>query len=206
MRLALPAVTLSLLVALPAAAQQQPAQDEPQRQLGAHAHGTGKLGIAIERRTVEMELEVPANDIVGFEHAAKTAEQKQAVSQARATLSKPLALIKLPDAAGCKLTSARVKLVGGGSHSHSHGHSHGHSHAKQSGGAKSKEADTHSEFHAEYKFTCTKPELIQAIDFDYFKSFPRAEALEVNFVDSKVQLKARATREKPRVELKRGTS
>lgn len=186
-----------MLLAGAAMAQQRP--DEPQRQLSAHEHGAGKLGIAIERRTVEMELEVPANDIVGFEHAAKTPEQKQAVTQARATLSKPLTLIKLSDAAGCKVASASVKLVVGGAHDH--GHTHGHNHGKGSQ-AKTKEADTHSEFHAEYKFTCAKPDLIQTIELDYFKSFPRAQKLMVTIVGDKIQAKTEATREKPRFDIK----
>lgn len=195
MRGTIPLAGSLLMFAGTAFAQQQ---DEPQRQLGAHEHGAGKLGIAIERRTVEMEFEVPGNDIVGFEHAAKTAEQKQAVSQARATLAKPLTLVKLPEAAGCKVISAKVKLVGGGAHDHGHNHNH----AKTTP-AKGKEAESHSEFHAEYKFSCAKPDLIQSIELDYFKSFPRAQKLEVTIVGDKTQTKVDATREKPRVELKR---
>lgn len=185
------------IVALPAlaAAQSTPA-DEPQRQLGAHAHGTGKLGIAIERRTIEIELEAPGSDIVGFEHTAKTAEQKKAVSQARALLTKPLALFRFPEAAGCKVASAKVKLVG---HSHNHGHSHGHSHAH--GSAKTKETEAHSEFHAEYRLTCAKPDQIGSIDVDYFKSFPRAEALDVTLIGGKGQAKQKITRDKPRIEI-----
>lgn len=177
-------------LATPAFAQQQ---DEPQRQLGAHVHGAGKLGIAIERRSLEIEIEAPANDIVGFEHAPKTAEQKKAVSEARAALAKPLALIKLPEAAGCKLSSSKVRLVGGGAHDH------GHNHGKQ---PKGKEADPHSEFHAEYKFTCSKPELVKTIDLDYFKAFPRAEKLDVEIVGDKIQSKAVATKDNPRIDIK----
>lgn len=195
MRIALSLIALGACLAAPVAAQQS---DEPQRQLGAHAHGTGKLGIAIERRTVEIELEAPGSDIVGFEHAAKTTEQKQAVAQARSMLAKSSALFKLPDAAGCKQTSAKVKLVGGGSHAHGHGHNHGKD-------AKGKETTPHSEFHAEYKFSCAKPELIQSIDLDYFKSFPRAEVLEVTLIGPAGQSKHKATKDKPRVDFK-GTS
>ena len=195
-RIALFALGISL--ALPAFAQ-QPAQDEPQRQLGAHAHGQGKLSIAVEKRTVEMELEAPGSDIVGFEHAAKTAEQKAAVAKARALLAKPLALFKLPDAAGCKVTSAKVKLVGGGDQ-----HGHGHSHGKA---AKDKAAAApHSEFHAEYTLTCARPELLQAIEFDYFKTFAGAQALDVSIIGGKgQQTKHTVTRDKPTLALK-GTS
>ena len=62
----LAAAVLCLPVAAFAQQPQQPQQpaDEPQRQLGAHAHGTGKLSIAIEKRTVEIEIEAPGSDIV----------------------------------------------------------------------------------------------------------------------------------------------
>ena len=180
--------------ALPAYAQ-QPAQsqEQPQRQLGAHTHGQGKLSIAIERRTLEMELEAPGSDIVGFEHEAKTGEQKAAMTKARATLSKPLGLFKLPEAAGCKQTAAKVKLVAGGGHDHAH---------EKKGAAKPDASATHSEFHAEYTFACSKPELLQAIDVDYFKIFPAAQSLEVSLIGPKGQAKQNITKDAPRIELK----
>jgi hypothetical protein len=193
MRFGFAAMGLALIVALPALAQQEP-KDEPQRQLGAHVHGQGKLSIATERNSVEMELEAPGNDIVGFEHIARTADQKAAVAKARAVLSKPLALFKLPDAAGCKVTAAKVRLVGGAAHGHAHG--------TRGQAAKGSAPASHSEFHAEYSLTCTKPELIQAIDFDYFKSFTAAEVLEVRMIGPKGQSKYTVTREKPRLEIR----
>lgn len=191
MRFGLAVYALGICVVYPALAQQA-APDEPQRQLGAHAHGQGKLSIAFEKKSVEIELEAPANDIVGFEHAAKTPEQKATIAKARATLAKPVSVFKLPDAAACKLTSAKVKLVGGGAaHSHSHG-------------AKSTEAAaSHSEFHAEYTFACAKPELIQEIEFDYFKTFPGAQALDVSIVGIKgQQSQSKVSRDKPMLNLK----
>lgn len=189
-------VVLALALGATGATAQQAATPEPTtRQLGAHAHGTGKLNIAIERRTVEIELEAPGSDIVGFEHAATTPEQKKAIADARALLAKPLALFKPPEAAGCKVTSSRVRLVSG-----DHGHSHGHSHGKAKTG---KSADPHSEFEATYTLTCAKPDQLEALDLDYFKSFPRAEALDIVIVGAKgQQSKQKATRAQPRVVLK----
>lgn len=192
-------IFLSLALAAAPAAAQQPPASEPTRQLGAHSHGTGKLNIAIEKRTLEIELEVPGNDIVGFESAAKTTEQKKAIADARALLAKPLVLFKPPEAAGCKVVSAKVKLVTG-DHGHGHGHSHGHSHGK--GKASANEA-AHSEFEAEYQLNCAKPELIDAMELEYFKSFPRAEALDVTIVGAKgQQSKQKVTRAQPRLQLK----
>ncbi len=201
MRSVLKVFTAAALIGLGSGAlhAQQPAPpapaEEPQRQLGAHAHGQGKLSIAIEKRTVEIELEAPGSDIVGFEHEAKTAEQKAAMAKARATLTKPSAVFKLVDAAGCRQTSAKVKVVGGQDHDHGHGHSAAKKGAKQAEAA-------HSEFHVEYTLTCTKPELLVAIDTEYFALFPAAQSLEVSLIGPSTQTKQTITRDKPRIDLK----
>ena len=45
------------------------AHDHEKRQLDSHEHGVSTLKIAIEGKELNMELESPANDIIGFEHA-----------------------------------------------------------------------------------------------------------------------------------------
>ena len=79
------------------------------RELGPHVHGHGKLNIAVENKRVSMELEVPGMDIVGFEHDASTDDQKAAVEKAKAQLAQPLAVFKLPAAAGCTVADAKVE-------------------------------------------------------------------------------------------------
>ncbi len=85
---------------------------ETERQLGPHQHGHGSLNLAVEGQTVQMELEVPGVDIVGFEHKAKTAEDRAKMEAAAKTLAQPLALFILPGEAGCKVTAAKVSIVG----------------------------------------------------------------------------------------------
>ena len=51
-----------------------------------HQHGVGQLNVAIQGDHVEIELETPGADIVGFEHPPRTAEQKKAVQDAATTL------------------------------------------------------------------------------------------------------------------------
>ena len=67
----------------------------------------GTLNIAIEGARLTMELEAPGADIVGFEHKAKTEQQKAAVEKAKQQLAEPQALFKLPAAAGCVLKEAK---------------------------------------------------------------------------------------------------
>ena len=84
---------------------------ESVRQLGPHQHGHGSLNLAVEGQTVQIALEVPGADIVGFEYEATTAEDRAKVQAAEEKLAQPLALFVLPRNAGCKVTSAKVVIA-----------------------------------------------------------------------------------------------
>jgi Protein of unknown function (DUF2796) len=146
------------------------------RELGAHEHGRGTLNIGLEGSRLSMELDVPGADIVGFEHAAKTAQQKATVEKAKKLLAAPQTLFLLPASAGCVLEDAKVALEGGG-------------------------RDAHSEFNAQYAFTCRVPAAIAGIEFGYFKVFGGAQKLDVNVTTPKLQTKFEVTRAKPRIDL-----
>lgn len=179
---------------------------ESHRQLGAHVHGQGKLNIAVEGGKLEMEFEVPAADIVGFEHAAGTSEQRAALSKANAELSKPLGLFRMPPAAGCSVVNVEVKFeTEGDQHSKDHDHEkdHGHEAAKSAATKDKGGADHagHAEFHATYRLACTAPAALATITFDYFKVFGGAQALEVNLISPKGQMRYQVTRGKPSIGL-----
>ena len=83
---------------------------EEHRQLGAHVHGHGRLNIAIEDKTVSIELEAPGADIVGFEHEAATRAQRAAIEKAKATLAAGLSLFTPAAAAGCTQNASKVSI------------------------------------------------------------------------------------------------
>lgn len=145
--------------------------DEERRQMGKHEHGHGTLNIAIEGTKVAMSLEVPGSDIVGFEHAAETEEQKAAVKAGKSNLEKAIALFTLSPAAKCQLATASSTLSSEehSGHGHEdHGH-HSHDHHEES----------HSEFHAEYAYTCQDTSKLESIAFGYFDVFKAAVELDV---------------------------
>jgi hypothetical protein len=172
------------------------ASAEEQRQLGAHVHGHGHLNIAIEDKTVSIELEVPGADIVGFEREAATPKQKAAIEQAKAKLAAGLSLFTPTAAANCTQKSAKVsiKTEHGGEHEN---HADG-----GKPGAKEEEKDRHhSEFHAEYAFECASPARLTSMTFDYFKTFPNAQELDVSLISPKGQSSYEVKRDKPRLDL-----
>ncbi len=141
-------------------------------------------------------------DIVGFEHAAESAEQKAAVDKGTATLSAPLTLFKIPASAGCKVTDAKVAIEA--EHEHEEGEE---DHDAEKGADHAKDDHDHDEhaghnqFHATYALECAKPAEITSIAFDYFKSFAGAQELTVNVVTAKAQNKYEVTRDKPTLDL-----
>jgi hypothetical protein len=177
------------------------AAEEHHRQLGAHEHGRGTLNIAVEGDKMTMELEVPGMDIVGFEHAATSRRDMEAVERAKAQLMTPLTLFKLPAAAGCRATETKVKVeVGEHDHEASEASPGG---TESSKGPKDAEAqgEGHSEFHAEYTCACASVNNITAIEFGYFRVFPGAEKLDINVITPKGQSTFEATRAKPNISL-----
>jgi Protein of unknown function (DUF2796) len=160
---------------------------ETERQLGPHQHGHGTLNLAVEGRTVQMELEVPGVDIVGFEHKAETAEDRAKMEAAEKTLAQPLALFILPGEAGCKVTAAQVSIVGAtepDDDTHELDH-HDHTEADKHE-AEEHEAE-HSEFQGEYALSCTNVAAITSIAFPYFEVFPNSAELAVTLITEKGQ-------------------
>jgi hypothetical protein len=171
-----------------------PAAAGAHRQQGAHEHGRGTLNIAIEGARVTMELEVPGFDIVGFEHAARTSQQKAAVDKAKAQLAAPLTLFVLPAAAGCKLAEATVALESG---------EQGEDNKAKAGARKAagKDEHVHAEFRAQYALDCASSANLTAIEFAFFRVFAAAQKLDVNVITPKGQTKFEVSRGKPRISL-----
>ena len=172
--------------------------EEGHRELGPHVHGHGTLNIAIEDKRVSMELEVPGMDIVGFEHAPSTDDQKAAVEKATARLEKPLGVFSLPAAAGCTVAEANVSLEAEHAHHDDDGEKHDakddHDHDHDAAGG-------HNQFEATYALDCANPSELTTITFDYFALFAGAHDLTVNVVTAKGQSKYEVSRSKPTLDL-----
>jgi hypothetical protein len=170
-------VGLALLSPCPLAAQ------EPHRNAGPHEHGHGAINLAIDGNRVLVELHAPGADIVGFEHPARSAEEKAAVAKAEALLKAPLGLIALPEEAGCRVEKATVVVTGGEEHGH-----------RPAG---------HSEFRAEYAFVCDRAPAIRRIGFPYFRLFPRTGELDVTVITESAQQAFEVSPASPEIALTR---
>lgn len=167
------------------------------RQLGAHVHGHGTLDMAFEGGRVTLDLEAPGMDILGFEHAAQSEADKAALAAATARLRDPLALFKIPAAAGCKVAEAKVELGHDAddgdkdtADAHHDGHHDGHG-----------EHGPYDTVGGEYELSCASLAGLTSIEFDYFKVFPSANSLTVNIVTPRAQSTFEVSRDKPVLDL-----
>ena len=188
------AIALAAFVVTPAFAEEKRAAD-------AHQHGHGMFRMAIEDDHAEIELEVPAFDVVGFEHAPSTGGQRQAIAEAAAKLGNLAALFTLPEAAGC--VAGKIEIGFGaiagedhddrddhgdhedhGDEEHAHEKHDDHDHAEKEHDdhddhAHNEGEETHSEVTAHYHLACADTGALDQITFGYFDAFPNAEELDV---------------------------
>jgi hypothetical protein len=168
--LALPFAMLPLTVAHAAAEH-----DHEHASLGAHEHGVGRLNAALDGKTLELELESPAMNLVGFEHVASSDADKAKVVAARALLEQPLALFNLPKAAGCTVENQELEspLFGDAPDADD-------DHDED---AKDEHHHDHSEIHAHYQFTCATPGALKTLDLaNIFNSFPATQKIQVQLI------------------------
>lgn len=175
--LALPFALLPLTGAHAAVEHDHDHDHDEHGSLSAHEHGVGRLNAALDGQTLELELESPAMNLVGFEHAATTDADKAKVATVRAQLEKPLVLFNLPKAAGCVIATQELEspLFGDKPDADDHdeedakdGHEHHHD---------------HSEIHAHYQFSCSAPGALKTLDLaNIFNTFPATQKIQVQLI------------------------
>ncbi|WP_432472524.1 DUF2796 domain-containing protein [Amphritea sp. HPY] len=164
-----------------------------ERQHDSHEHGAATMLLAIEGDEMQLRIESPAANLLGFEHAPETAEQHQQLAQTVALLRNSESVIALPEAANCRteMTEVRHSLEdeehagNEGSHVHSHDDEHEEAHAEahtEDQATAEAEKGSHSDFAMEYHFECARIESLNSIRVELFHQFPLLKDLDVQYI------------------------
>lgn len=151
---------------------------------GAHEHGVGRMDIAVEKNTVDVDLDSPAVNLIGFEHAPGDAKEKATLEQAVADLKQGGKLMAFTPAAQC--TQQKV-LVNSEALEHGHTGEHEHEHHdskdeavpdhEEEGGA---DGHDHADLNASWELRCAHPEALSEVNFTgFFARFPGTHRLRV---------------------------
>lgn len=175
---------------LPLVAAAHDDHDHEHGSLGKHEHGVASLNVALDGQTLEIQLESPAMNLVGFEHEANSDADKAKVAAARKQLEQPQVLFALPAEAKCSLKEAELEspLFGNAKHEeHEHEHDEDHDHG-------------HSDIDASYDFTCANPAALKTLELsNFFSTFPATEKLEVQLIGPSGQQGAELSPSKSRL-------
>ena len=117
----------------------------------AHAHGIAGLGVAIEGQELTIEFDSLADNLLGFEHAPKSAAEQKRAGEVLALISKPEKLFRLNPEAKCSANMPAIEaplLLG----------------RPVSG--------EHSDIAATFGFRCAKPAALSRLDVLLFDVFP----------------------------------
>jgi hypothetical protein len=156
------------------------------RQHGAHVHGIAALNLALEGQEVHIELDSPAANIVGFEHAPSSEADHAALDKAVALLKDGDRLFRFNEGAGCRMESAKVtsELLEEEHEDHEHEKREGHTGEKHEDAHDEHEhaGETHSDIEAAYHFECAAPGKLTQLTVEIFEAFPVTERLNVQYV------------------------
>lgn len=168
---------------------------EEREEHGAHEHGAAHMTIAVGGKGLEIELETPAANILGFEHEATSAEDKKTLSEKKAKLEDVAALFTVNKEANCAPEKAEIKSALFEDHDE---HDDDHKDEKHEEHADHKddkhddhkdekheehEGETHNDIDAHWTFTCKDPKAIKNVSVNMFSAFPKGfENIKVDWI------------------------
>lgn len=148
----------------------------------AHVHGMATLQIAVDGKTLQLNLESPLDSLLGFEHMPRTEQQKTAVKEMENRLRQADRLFQANSAALCTLKSVALDSPVLGADKH-HGHKH----------------DDHADLDGEFIFTCAKPRELRGLEVRLFDAFPRLRKLKTEAATPRGQKAATLTSKQRRI-------
>lgn len=129
----------------------------------SHVHGLVDMTVVIDQDKVNISLDSPAMNMVGFEHKAETESDINKVHEVEAILKATSKLFAIRGA-DCKGEAAVVDISGLiGSDDHEH---------------------HHADLEAQYQFSCDNTDNLTGIDVLLLKEFPAIERINVEWVSN----------------------
>ncbi len=147
--------------------------------LDAHVHGLSELTLAMEGKTLEIELKSPAMNLLGFEHKASKKNDIAAVENTLSLLGKPDSLFSFSGGrCSVKGSSIDVSAVLDSDHK---------LHKDEAEADDYEHEEGHSEISASYQFSCDSLVTLSAITVKLFDIFPGIQQIRAMWITEKQQ-------------------
>ena len=171
-----------------------------------HVHGHAALEVAVDGNRLQLGFRSPLDNLIGFEHAPRTDQQKDAVRRMAAELRKPAQQFVPTAEARCTPDPVRLasevidpSLLGGEAppagaakpQTPPPRDKHGHKGHKGDHG--------HAELEAQFVFRCEQPEKLSGLEVKLFDAFKGLKRIDVQVAGARKQAAARLTPKNRRV-------
>ena len=142
----------------------------------AHQHGVAELQVAVDGPSLVVRLDSPLDNLLGFERAPRSDQERAAAEQLLARLKAGERVVTPTAAAGCTLASVEVvaPVLQGGA-----------------GG------DGHADLTAEWRFQCREPARLSGLRVELFAEHPRLKRLDATVAGPRGQKVQRLTARMP---------
>ena len=141
---------------------------------GAHVHGLATLEVAIDGAAVQINLDSPLDNLLGFERAPRNEKERQSVKAMALKLHQADTLFVFTPAAQCRLESARLEssvlapsLLASVA-----------SPDKNDTLPQADASDVHAELAATWRFQCAAPQALQEVDVRLFQKFSSLKRID----------------------------
>jgi hypothetical protein len=152
-----------------------------------HEHGKVTIGIALDQQELSIELRAPAANVVGFEHAARTAQQRLMMEKTYNWLKAGRDLFGVPGSAACRLLSTEIRAPGAPAGTHEHEHEHEHE---------------HQDYEARFTYHCTNPEALAWIELWLLEKILDVATAQADIITAQRQTSQEITSARQRVVLR----
>jgi hypothetical protein len=155
------------------------------RSRGVHEHGSATVDIAFQDATLDIALHSPAINVIGFEHAPRSAEEKAALAQANRVFGSPQGLFLIPPSAACASTSVALMPI-----------------TYERDGDDEKPNAPHADYDVSYRFHCAHADQLGWIDIRLFEQMKGMRQITANVVTPALQAQSLLTPGNTRVQLR----
>ncbi|MFZ3323051.1 MAG: DUF2796 domain-containing protein [Usitatibacter sp.] len=154
-----------------------------------HVHGIAALDVAFDGKSLQLTLDSPLENLVGFEHAPANAREEQAIRAMVRRFARAEELFAPSSAAHCSLKAVRLSspvidakvFTAEGVSAAAPGESH--------------EEAGHADLDASIEFSCQRPSELKAVEAKIFAVFPGLHRIDAQIVTPARQSAATATTE-----------
>jgi hypothetical protein len=165
-----------VLLATISVARSDDGHDHDSLEQRKHVHGAATFNVALEGRRLVVELDAPADNVVGFEKSPRNETERKAIETANAWLASGRNIVAVPRPAGCRLQAVDFTppTFGKG----------------------------HADYRARFNFECANPGAIEWVELWALRRLLEVEKAEVNVITATVQRQVDLTAGNLRVSLK----